>query len=112
MIAETVTETAIDFLTDAAIDAVITGAVGAVVGVTAASSLPAVIGIGIVTIGVKSVGDAVVIKVTENKAAALTEVTSDFILDTGEKLIGGAKDFFSIHSLSKALFGNVAGAMA
>ena len=48
----------------------------------------------------------------DGSESALTEVTSDFILDTGEKLIDGAKDFFSIHSLSKALFGNVAGAMA
>ena len=89
MLAETVTETAVGFVIDTAIHAAVAGAVAGVVGVAAAGSLPAVIGIAAGTILVKSVGDAIVKKVTGDKNASMTEVASDFILDSSSKIFGG-----------------------
>ena len=95
--AETVCETAIGFLMDAGINSLVTGAVAGVVGATAVTSLPAVVAIGVATIGVKMAGDAAVKSITKDKDATMVECASDFLLDSiegGAKAVGGLANKF------------------
>ena len=83
-VAETVMETAVDIGADMAISAGVTAAAAAL-GVTAAPAI-AVAGVTVVAKwGLDCVCESIWGK-------SFTETTSDFVLDTGEKLVSGAKD--------------------